>query len=304
MADAIHPDGDVVFIVGNKKSRVLVSSVILRNSSQVFNVLLGPKYAEGQKLSSKGSVEVPLPEDDPEALTTILCVLHGRNDRVPEEIPGDKLCEIATLCDKYDLFIPLKFAIQQWLRASWLVSEPSELWLLMSAAYWFRHQKVFAKATHDLIRYHVGSYTTFARRIEIHPDSAALICLSLEEQRSRTTLRILEAFYGLEGDQVKSCSCGWNARYFFQLVNKQGVAWNDIRNQQSSLSQTINWAINVVSPTRINNLSQCYSDASHWQWTEKFATDFRENLVRDATVYKGLCLACIRGDIHTEHGNE
>ncbi|ROV92286.1 hypothetical protein VSDG_07238 [Cytospora chrysosperma] len=176
MAGAIHPDGDVVFIVGDKKSRLMVSSVILRNSSPVFDVLLGPKYAEGQELSSKGSVEVPLPEDDPEALTTILCVLHGRNDRVPEEIPGDKLCEIATLCDKYDLFIPLKFAIQQLLNARRLVNEPSELWLLMSAAYWFRHEKVFAKATHDLIKYHVGSFTTFARRTEIHSDSAALIC--------------------------------------------------------------------------------------------------------------------------------
>lgn len=304
MAGAIHPDGDVVFIVGDKKSRLLVSSVILRNSSPVFNVLLGPKYAEGQKLSSKGSVEISLPEDDPEALTTILCVLHGRNDRVPEEIPGDDLCEIATLCDKYDLFIPLKFAIQQWLNARRLVNEPSEIWLLMSAAYWFRHEKVFAKATHDLIKYHVGSYTTFARRTEIHPDSAALICLSLEEQRSRTTLRILEAFYGLEGDQVKSCSCGWNARYFFQLVSKQGVAWNDIRNQQSSLSQTINWAYTVVSTTRITSLNPCYSESSHWQWTERFATNFRGDLSRNATVYKGLCLACIRGDIHTEHGNE
>lgn len=176
MADTIYPDGDVVFIVGDKKSRLLVSSVILRNSSPVLNALLGPKYAEGQHLLSKGSVEVPLPEDDPEALTDILCVLHGRNDRVPEDIPVETLCDIATLCDKYDLFVPLKFAIQQWLKVSWLVTDSSKSWLLMSAAYWFRHEKVFSEATRDLIKYHVGSYTVFARRTEIHSDSAALIC--------------------------------------------------------------------------------------------------------------------------------
>lgn len=175
MTGLIHPDGDVVFIIGDEKSRLRVSSFILRNSSPVFSTLLGPKFAEGQKLLTQGNVEIALPEDDPEAMETILCVLHGRNDRVPERIPGDKLCVVAMLCDKYDLFIPLKFAIQKWLNVH-LLCNTSESWLLMSAAYWFRDGEVFTRATCDLLRSHVGSYTTFARRTEILSDTAALIC--------------------------------------------------------------------------------------------------------------------------------
>lgn len=78
-----HPNGDVVFVVGDEKYRIRVSSIILRNSSPVFKVLLGPRFAEGQQLFNEGYVEVPLPEDDPDALTPILHVLRGRNDLVP-----------------------------------------------------------------------------------------------------------------------------------------------------------------------------------------------------------------------------
>lgn len=133
--EEIYPDGDVFFVIGDEKNRLRVSSVILRNSSSVFHAMLGSRYGEGQKLLSQGSVEVTLPEDDLDALITVLHILHGRNDHILEEVPGAKLCDIATLCDKYDLFVPLKFAIQQWLDVCSETTDSTELWLLMSAAY-------------------------------------------------------------------------------------------------------------------------------------------------------------------------
>ncbi|KUI59249.1 hypothetical protein VP1G_06544 [Cytospora mali] len=138
MSDNIQPGGDVVFVIGAEGRRLCVSSTVLKNSSPVLNSLLGPNFAEGQKLLNEWNAAISLPEDDHVALTIILCVLHGRNDRVPKVFPGDKLCDIAALCDKYDLFVPLKFAYQQWLDGSPCITDSSELWILMSAAYWFR----------------------------------------------------------------------------------------------------------------------------------------------------------------------
>lgn len=82
MAD-IHANGDVVFVVADENYQIRVSSIMLRNASPVFKVLLGPRFAEGQQLRNEGYAEVPLPEDDPDALTPILHVLRGRNDLVP-----------------------------------------------------------------------------------------------------------------------------------------------------------------------------------------------------------------------------
>lgn len=157
----IYPEGDVTLFVGEEKRRFTVSSMVLRNASPVFNKMFGPDFSEGQTLSKTGHVQVPLPEDNPEALLPILCVLHCQNDRVPQTIATRELYAVALLSDKYDLTVALTFAAQQWLDQP-SVTEPEELWLLVKSATLFKNPNGFQQATTALIMRHQASYAFLA----------------------------------------------------------------------------------------------------------------------------------------------
>jgi hypothetical protein len=80
----ISPDGDVVLVVGPWNVRLRIHSQCLRCASKVFGAVFGPHWSEGQGLSKESPREVPLVEDDADALRTICCVIHYRNDNVPQ----------------------------------------------------------------------------------------------------------------------------------------------------------------------------------------------------------------------------
>ncbi|KAB5531432.1 hypothetical protein GE09DRAFT_1228231 [Coniochaeta sp. 2T2.1] len=117
ISDIIH-DGDVVFLVGPEKTPLKVYSQCLRTGSKVFNSMLGPTWSEGKGLSSLSPPEIPLEEDDADALRTIFFVLHHRNREVPASstlTPSDIL-NIAVMSDKYDLAVALEYVRLQWLK--------------------------------------------------------------------------------------------------------------------------------------------------------------------------------------------
>lgn len=60
--------GDIMFAVGLRPRRLKVHSLVLKNASPVFNVMLGPSFKEGYQLSQPGLTEIPLPEDNAEAI--------------------------------------------------------------------------------------------------------------------------------------------------------------------------------------------------------------------------------------------
>lgn len=91
--------------------------MILRHASPVFRAMLGPHFSEGSTLASSESVEIPLPDDDPDAMEVICYVLHMRNDDAPSELAGGDLIYLAGLCDKYDLFVAMRPAMNLWLGA-------------------------------------------------------------------------------------------------------------------------------------------------------------------------------------------
>ncbi|KAL6365499.1 hypothetical protein LRP88_01494 [Fusarium phalaenopsidis] len=65
----IIPDGDVILVVGPEKSKIQVSSHLLRTTSPVFNVMLGPNFKEGTALrENEGPTEIVLPKDNAKAL--------------------------------------------------------------------------------------------------------------------------------------------------------------------------------------------------------------------------------------------
>jgi hypothetical protein len=106
----ISPDGDVVLVVGSRNVRLRIQSQCLRCASKVFGAMFGPHWSEGQGFSKESPREVPLVEDDADALRTICCVLHHRNDDVPQSLTPKEVLQIAIEADKYGLNITLKYA--------------------------------------------------------------------------------------------------------------------------------------------------------------------------------------------------
>jgi hypothetical protein len=109
----IAPDGDVILIVGAERWRLRVYSLFLKNALNVFKAMLGPHFAEGQSLGGTDPAEISLPEDDPEALSIVLNVVHGRNESVPESLDGRQIPRVAVAADKFDLVTMVRFAVQQ-----------------------------------------------------------------------------------------------------------------------------------------------------------------------------------------------
>ncbi|OCL09897.1 hypothetical protein AOQ84DRAFT_375415 [Glonium stellatum] len=79
----IATDGDIILVVGLELRRLRVHALILKNASKVFNAMFGPHFREGQGLGGACSKEIPLPDDDADALKLICSVIHSRNDMVP-----------------------------------------------------------------------------------------------------------------------------------------------------------------------------------------------------------------------------
>jgi BTB/POZ domain len=80
-----------------------VSSGHLILVSPVFKRLLKGGFAECHTLTSAGTAEICLPDDNPEAMQILLNIIHGHTRKVPREIKFDTLTQISILIDKYSL---------------------------------------------------------------------------------------------------------------------------------------------------------------------------------------------------------
>ncbi len=112
MTDNSHSDidraGDLLLLLGCKgeQKTVRVSSKILSLASPVFAVMLSRIFAEGQN-SGDENWTVSLSHDDPEAMLTVLRVLHFK-PTCTTETSLLFLAKMAEVCEKYDLTEPLK----------------------------------------------------------------------------------------------------------------------------------------------------------------------------------------------------
>jgi hypothetical protein len=57
--------------------------------------MFGPTWSEGQGLSKESPREVRLVEDDANALRIICCVIHHRNNDVPQSLTPKEILQIA-----------------------------------------------------------------------------------------------------------------------------------------------------------------------------------------------------------------
>ncbi|KAF8541978.1 hypothetical protein BDD12DRAFT_827083 [Trichophaea hybrida] len=138
-----------------------VSSHQLCSASSVFRAMLGPQssFSEANELrrhqrsSSTASSECSLfritaeEEYDPTALATVLYVLHGRVEYIPESVNFEGLLEIAIICDYYDCAATMRPWDEIWMNPlQSLTSKPGyESWLFI--AWVFRNQSAFGKMT-------------------------------------------------------------------------------------------------------------------------------------------------------------
>ena len=174
----IVPNGDLILVVGGKKSRkFLVHTSSLINASPVFKALLGPNFEEGHRLAQSDKsnpVEIKLPEDDPSAMDIMLRVIHCRNEKLKETPSPEKIFLIARACDKYNCIDSLAFALRDWFRCEeW--TDSVELWVLTVAAMILHDRNAFSVTTSKLIIYHAGSYADLINKHKARLDSTQLL---------------------------------------------------------------------------------------------------------------------------------
>lgn len=132
----------------------------MSKASPVFKAMLAPHLQEGTQLQAQGSVEILLPDDDPDWMLMICRIAHHATSNVPGHMRHvNHILRASELCDKYDLSRLLKPRIQCWI--SWKIriltwSRPAHLKAtereqLLVAAYRCRHSAMFSLVGRDII---------------------------------------------------------------------------------------------------------------------------------------------------------
>jgi hypothetical protein len=64
--------------------------------------MFGPNWKEGQNLCASRPTEVRLEEDHAVSMQILCCVIHHRNDNLPDPFDGRTALSLAVIIDKYD----------------------------------------------------------------------------------------------------------------------------------------------------------------------------------------------------------
>ncbi|KAM7215598.1 hypothetical protein V8F06_008985 [Rhypophila decipiens] len=103
-AVALDDDGDLTLVVGADKMKFVVCSRTVSRASPVFRQMLNGPFIEARPpADSDDPWIVTLPEDGSEAMTVILCIIHGQFAKVPRALDGYKLYKTLVLTEKYDM---------------------------------------------------------------------------------------------------------------------------------------------------------------------------------------------------------
>ena len=93
-------------------------------------------------------------------MRTICCIVHHRNNLVPQHLTAKEVLQISIEVDKYDLKVALKYASVEWLKPQ-VSGERVEMGNLLAAAFLFDNTDVFMAHTIALILHYNGSYLAF-----------------------------------------------------------------------------------------------------------------------------------------------
>lgn len=148
--------GDVVLIADDgfhPQLKIRCSSCILRSSSKVFRILLGPRFAEGQALRS-GTNELTL-ADDPRALLLLCQMLHRQTQPPHIALDSNILLDFALTVDKYDCVQTLHDSIYVYFEGVVELNEDSTIRrirdALITASFVLDQPKLFRRQTRALV---------------------------------------------------------------------------------------------------------------------------------------------------------
>lgn len=77
-------------------------------------MLTGGRFKKGVELSTNGTVEISLAQDDGESVATLCSIIHLQQDELPDCLEVSPLRDITRVADKYSLLAVTKGTIQCW----------------------------------------------------------------------------------------------------------------------------------------------------------------------------------------------
>ncbi|KAF5869992.1 uncharacterized protein Bfra_010137 [Botrytis fragariae] len=99
-----------------KEIHMLVSSKHMVLVSPVFKAMLQwSNFKEGYAMKAHGKVEVPLPDDDPDAMRILVDIVHCHHKDVPRKVKLGLLTHLAILVDKYRLHEAVQIYSDMWI---------------------------------------------------------------------------------------------------------------------------------------------------------------------------------------------
>ena len=163
----IDSDGDVILVLAG--TELQVSTKVLGVASPVFKAMFGPHFLEGTELNTTSLRHIALPEDNPEAMTTLCNILHHRSEDVSQEASYQALEDTAVLCDKYDCRKALMPWIKMWMSYHRNIRlKPLQLERLLYPFYVFNNEGLFKEVSKMIVYHTVGFIETPAFMGSLH----------------------------------------------------------------------------------------------------------------------------------------
>lgn len=126
------------------------------------------QFKEGLELTAATlrPIEVPLPDDDVEALKLVCQILHHRHQDVPDTVTIDTLLGVAMLADKYGCSATVKHVLRHWRKLlDNNTDSKTPLVKLSLAAFLLRDDSAFQEIGETLVKHTPG--TTVRRSEEL-----------------------------------------------------------------------------------------------------------------------------------------
>lgn len=170
-----------------KDVHMLVSSKHMTLASKVFAAMLSIHFREGSELQSRGKAEIILPDDDPDAFTILLDIIHGRTRKVPRRFDDlIPLTDLAVLVDKYQLLEAVDFFSTTWIgwpATSVPKASSDDLFLWLCVSWVFKSSLRFTEITQRLM--HTGD-----REIGADPEDELPIPVTILSKSLRKLERV------------------------------------------------------------------------------------------------------------------
>jgi hypothetical protein len=107
--DTVKPNLETAY-----KTHLLVSSKHMCLVSPVFKAMLQGEFREGRELKEMKKIDLPLPDDDAEAMKILVLIIHCKHKLVPLKVDLELLTNIAILVDKYRMHEVLNIMAPIW----------------------------------------------------------------------------------------------------------------------------------------------------------------------------------------------